>query len=343
MDVSVIIPVYNAAKFIEQAVKSALIQPETMEVILIEDGSPDNSLDVCRNLKNKYKKIRLFQHPNGNNRGASSSRNLGIRMSTSPYIAFLDADDFYLKNRFTKTAEMFNNNPDIEGVYGATGTFFTNNQVMKNWYCSNNSDTTSISEAIPPDKLFEALLFQTHGRFTTDAITVKKTIFKKAGLFNEKLSLHQDTDMWLKMALVGQLVNSQNNELVAVRRVHNGNRITKTEQNDFSSRNKFYSSFYKWAMANNLTRENLEKIEYKMWKNSLFLYDSWFYSKKSVQDKNLFIRFRNAGIFFLKRTINCPSLISIKYLIWTLIEVLNTNVKKQTNPERSLVAARRRG
>ncbi|PIY03241.1 MAG: glycosyltransferase family 2 protein, partial [Bacteroidetes bacterium CG_4_10_14_3_um_filter_31_20] len=74
-------------------------QPETSEVILIEDGSPDNGLDVCTSLAKKYSKVRLYRHENGENKGASASRNLGIRKANYPYVAFLDADDFYLPNR----------------------------------------------------------------------------------------------------------------------------------------------------------------------------------------------------------------------------------------------------
>jgi glycosyltransferase involved in cell wall biosynthesis len=79
MQVSVITPVYNAASFVTQAVESALQQPETAEVLIIEDGSPDNSLEVCQELAKKYEKVKLLRHPNGENRGAGASRNLGMR------------------------------------------------------------------------------------------------------------------------------------------------------------------------------------------------------------------------------------------------------------------------
>ena len=79
MEVSVIIPVYNAAAYVGQAVRSALEQPETREVILIEDGSQDTSLQVCRELEGAFDSVRLLRHPDGKNLGAGASRNLGIR------------------------------------------------------------------------------------------------------------------------------------------------------------------------------------------------------------------------------------------------------------------------
>lgn len=63
MKISVIIPVYNAEKYIEKAVESALQFDEVFEVLLIEDQSPDNALAVCKRLADQYERIKLFQHP----------------------------------------------------------------------------------------------------------------------------------------------------------------------------------------------------------------------------------------------------------------------------------------
>jgi glycosyltransferase involved in cell wall biosynthesis len=103
MKVSVIIPVYNAGKYVEDAVNSALKQKEIKEIILVENGSSDNSLSVCKKLEKDLKKIKLFRHPNGENRRSSRTCNLGLKKATQNYIPFLDADDFYLDNRFKRT------------------------------------------------------------------------------------------------------------------------------------------------------------------------------------------------------------------------------------------------
>jgi len=78
MQISVIIPVYNASKFLEKAVYSAVSQYENAEVLLIEDGSSDNSLQICENLQTKYEKLKVYQHAGGQNMGAAATRNLGI-------------------------------------------------------------------------------------------------------------------------------------------------------------------------------------------------------------------------------------------------------------------------
>ncbi len=106
MQVSIIIPVYNAAAYVREAVESALIQPETGEILLIEDNSPDDSLRICQELAAKYDKVKLLRHPNGENRGPGASRNLGMRNARSPILAFLDADDYYLPGRFSGKSPM---------------------------------------------------------------------------------------------------------------------------------------------------------------------------------------------------------------------------------------------
>jgi glycosyltransferase involved in cell wall biosynthesis len=63
MKISTIIPVYNDGKHVERAVESALKQPEVFEVVLVEDGSTDNSLEICRMLSRKHEKVVLCTHP----------------------------------------------------------------------------------------------------------------------------------------------------------------------------------------------------------------------------------------------------------------------------------------
>lgn len=229
MRVSVIIPVYNAAAYVAQAVQSALDQPETVEVLLVEDGSRDDSLAICQQLAADYDRVTLYQHPGGTNRGAGASRNLGIQRSTSPYIAFLDADDFFLPGRFAVASQRFDADPRADGVYGATGVHFQTDEARRHWvedYKPQNIHITTMKPGIAPEALFMALVYDTHGHFTTDAIVVKREVFARSGLFDTTLRLHQDTAMWIKLATCARLVGGSLTEPVAMRRVHAANRIT---------------------------------------------------------------------------------------------------------------------
>lgn len=90
--VSVIIPVYNVEKYLERCVESVMRQTyKNIEVILVNDGSTDGSLKVCKTLQEKYPQLIIVDKPNG---GLSSARNAGIKNSHGEYIAFLDSDDW---------------------------------------------------------------------------------------------------------------------------------------------------------------------------------------------------------------------------------------------------------
>ena len=104
--ISVVIPVFNAEKYLRNAVNSALRQEEVSEVVLVEDCSPDNCLAICQELAETSPKVRLLQHPDRQNHGAAESRNLGIRSARGDFIAFLDADDYYLDDRFKVAVEI---------------------------------------------------------------------------------------------------------------------------------------------------------------------------------------------------------------------------------------------
>ena len=119
--VSIICTVYNAERFVRRAVESAVSLKDVGEVILIDDAGPDNSLVVCQQLEKEYERVRLLRHPDSGNHGAGASRNLGIEHAQFEYIAFLDADDYYLPNRFEKDQEVLINDESIDGVYGAIG------------------------------------------------------------------------------------------------------------------------------------------------------------------------------------------------------------------------------
>jgi glycosyltransferase involved in cell wall biosynthesis len=113
MKVSVIIPFHNAFSFLEKSVSSALNQDETGELILIDDHSTDNSLDLVKKLQQKVDRIIILQNTS-NISGAAISRNLRIHRASHDYIAFFDADDYILPERFKSVVSLFLNNPDVD-------------------------------------------------------------------------------------------------------------------------------------------------------------------------------------------------------------------------------------
>ena len=92
--ISIVMPIYNCEKYLEQCIRSALKQTlKELELICVDDGSTDNSVQIIKRFQEQDTRIALFQQKN---QGAGAARNLGIQKARGKYIAFLDADDFYL-------------------------------------------------------------------------------------------------------------------------------------------------------------------------------------------------------------------------------------------------------
>ena len=97
--VSIIVPVYNGALYLERVIASVSNQTyEKIEMILVDDGSSDNSLDIINGFINTYKGEKRFKVVSQVNQGISSARNYGIEVSTGDYIVFIDQDDFVADN-----------------------------------------------------------------------------------------------------------------------------------------------------------------------------------------------------------------------------------------------------
>jgi glycosyltransferase involved in cell wall biosynthesis len=245
--ISVIIPVYNASQFVTKAVESALIQHEVAEVLLIEDSSQDNSLQVCQQLARKYNKVHLYTHLGNGNKGAGASRNLGIENAKYDFIAFLDADDFYLPGRFKHCRHIFRD-ASVEGVYGCVKAEFDTPELKQKFLSRYESEYTTTSERIEPEDLLYKLLFGGGGRFHTNAVTLRKTVFNKTAMFDTELKMAQDSELWARLAATCKLVPGQIEQPVAVRRIHASNRIHADEAVILKYKTMMYSKLLVWGI-----------------------------------------------------------------------------------------------
>lgn len=254
MQVTVIIPVYNAARYVRQAAQSALDQPQTGEVLLIEDGSTDDSLAVCRSIVGTDPRVRLLQHPGDANRGVSASRNLGITAAQCEFIAFLDADDWYLPNRFDADEQALSADPTADGVYDAIGTAYEDGEV-RDWYnARRDPELITLAEPVPPARLFEALVGGNNGFFCTDGIVVRRRLFDRTGLFDTSLRMGEDTAMWVRMAVLGRLIAGSLHKPVGMRRLHSNNTIFQSREQNARYAVLMAESLLAWAGSVQLNR-----------------------------------------------------------------------------------------
>ena len=108
--VSVIVPVYNSTAYLKRCVDAILSQTyQDLEVVLVDDGSTDDSLNMCREYEKSDARVKVFHKENG---GSSSARNVGIKEATGEYICFCDSDDYYEPDIVENLMKVFNEKDD---------------------------------------------------------------------------------------------------------------------------------------------------------------------------------------------------------------------------------------
>lgn len=269
LKISVIIPVYNASLFLRKAVYSALQLDGVQEIVLVEDKSTDDSLTICQQLAAENAKIKLYQHPDKGNHGAGATRNLGLEKAKSDYIAFLDADDYYLPNRFDAEKTIFTD-PKIQGVFGALGLEYVTEK-GKEEFLDKFKDTTltTVKFAAQGEEVFRGLVGLTTRVFGSffhlNTLTVKKSALLKNDLrFNKSLRVHQDSDFIIKLAHLAYLKSGIIDTAIAIRGVHDNNRITKIKpySKQFYRNNlMLHQSLYDWSKTIPLDTVYSKKIK----------------------------------------------------------------------------------
>lgn len=273
MNISVIIPLYNAERFIAKALDSCLQFPEVKEIIVVDDAYPDKAMGIVQEYAAKYTAVKYYHHPNNENRGAGASRNLGIVKATGDFIAFLDADDFFLPNRFDAEKVLFKSEK-VDGVYGGLGVHYYSAEARRNFNlkfpASRDGDfLTTLSEPVRPEELFGTLWGDNDkvtGYFSLDTFTIRTNILKQQPyFFRENLRLHQDTEFLYRLAYHCNLHAGILNKAVAMRGVHEENRITNIPDEKRIDKNRYlmYNEVYRWAVENKLENQYVENFIYK--------------------------------------------------------------------------------
>ena len=207
--VSVIMPAYNAERYIADAIQSALDQTySNWELIVVDDGSTDGTAEVVRRFTTEDSRIKYFFQENGR---LGKARNTGIENSNGPLIAFLDSDDLWLRDKLelqvstlgeTKVDVIFSNGFIFHGadVAGETETF------------------PIVTGRIEGDEMLDLLL--AHNRIPVLSVLMRREIFDEAGPFEESPVYHgcEDYDLWVKLAKRRAVFFGMEDKLVRYRR-----------------------------------------------------------------------------------------------------------------------------
>lgn len=192
---SVVIPLYNKQNFVTQTVNSVLNQSFIdFEVIIIDDGSTDNSYNIIKQINDE--RIKIFQQIN---QGVSAARNFGVSIAKGSFITLLDADDFWYPNHlqeFYNSLELFPN----ASVYCNAYQLILPPHFIQN--ASYNLDNIKDIQVL--EDYFEAS--RIHPLLMTSGVAFKKQDFWDVGGFRKHITSGQDIDLWIRFGLYKKIV-----------------------------------------------------------------------------------------------------------------------------------------
>ena len=193
--VSVIIPCYNQACFLPDAIDSLKAQIFIdWECIIVNDGSTDNTADVAEKLAQTDTRIRVI---NQVNKGLSGARNSGLKAANGDMLQFLDADDMLEPDKLRAQIEFLHVNPDIDIVFGDARYFTTENPELREYGINiNKSWIPELWQA--QGDLIEKFLER--NLFPVNCPLVRISAFSIVGQWNENLEAHEDWEFWLRCA-----------------------------------------------------------------------------------------------------------------------------------------------
>lgn len=197
--ISIIVPVYNCERYLEECIDSLLNQKyNNYEIILIDDGSTDNSKKICEKYAKKNQNIKFYSKKNG---GVSNTRNYGIDKSTGDFICFVDSDDIVTSNFLIDFIE---NIKDSDTVMCSMKKF--NNNDIPNRCVRNNETKKNVGE-----ELFD-FIFNNYSGYVTNKMYKREIILNNKIRFNEKIYMTEDLLFNIDYALCSKSNVSISNE-----------------------------------------------------------------------------------------------------------------------------------
>lgn len=247
--ISVIIPLYNHEKFIEATIKSVVNQTVApIEIIVINDGSTDDSHAVMQRLCQEYPQIKYFLQAN---QGAHATINAAIAKAACEYIAILNSDDMYHPSRLELCLKHIVSNPSVDMIATAIQGIDEEGRLVElvwcNYYKSRYEETNDLFLALVDGNFF----------FTTSNIFIKKSVFDEVGNFSCFRYAH-DLDFFLRLITHNKKVVLINEPLLMYR-IHGSNTISEDYRKVFLERDAIVAFHVYSRIANG----NLIELEQK--------------------------------------------------------------------------------
>lgn len=217
--VSIIIPVYNAEPYLAQTIQSAFDQSwANKEIIVVDDGSTDRSLEIARKFENQT--IKVFTQEN---KGGSAARNLGLSKSKGDYIQFLDADDLLSPEKIEVQLKRIQHQPGKLAIcptvyfFDGEDPFNLQPSTYDSFFLQNTENGFEFLL-----NLYGSNAENKAGMITTNSWLTPKDLIEKAGGWDESLIIDQDGEFFCRVVLQGTGIEVENNGIAYYRKYKNG-------------------------------------------------------------------------------------------------------------------------
>jgi glycosyltransferase involved in cell wall biosynthesis len=194
---SIVVPVHNKELYINETIDSIINQTYTnFELILVNDGSTDESAIICEQYALKDIRIKVFHQKNA---GVSSARNRGVKEASFAHIAFIDADDYWDAVFLEEMNNLIKEFPD-NYIYSAKFAYCKNDKISKgeDFFINTKNDYLQFDLI---EKSFLKYRFPMH----TSSVIIKKRGIEKLGGFDERIHIFEDYDLFLRIALISKV------------------------------------------------------------------------------------------------------------------------------------------
>ncbi|NVJ91770.1 MAG: glycosyltransferase family 2 protein [Methylocystaceae bacterium] len=201
--ISIILPTYNRANMLVEAIESVRAQTfSNFELIIVDNGSADDTCQRVDQIKDERIVFITIKHAN-----VSAARNIAVAKAKGKYIAFLDDDDLWLPKKLEKFYDLFQKYPETIFAYSS-------------WYYRDGQKDIFLEATAEGDIRHYLLLF---GRIGTPSVMLPRTRFIQIGAFDETMTIGEDTDLWCRLSTLGE-IRAIKDPLTIVRK-HSGNTI----------------------------------------------------------------------------------------------------------------------
>lgn len=200
---SIIMPARNMAPWIGEAIASVQAQSyRNWELLIIDDGSTDGTVEIGEEAARADARIRLLRHADGGSHGASASRNVGLRIASGDFVGFLDADDVWLPEKLSEQLAILEGHPAVGVLYGRTMWWFS---WQEGYVRSRERDHIPTLGLVPKGEieghiLFERFLRQAAEMPSTCSVLMRRSAVRNAGEFEEQfISVYTDQVYFAKL------------------------------------------------------------------------------------------------------------------------------------------------